>query len=87
MNTGPLISQRLADAWASNVVARRKALGLSQEQVAELSGLTQQGVSQIESGAVLARDDSKVALCRALGTRPDVLFPWPPMEELIGGAA
>ncbi len=87
MNTGPIVSQRLADSWASKVIERRKALGLSQVQVAELAGLTQQGVSQIESGEVLPRDDSKVALAKALGTTPGELFPWPPMKDLIGGAA
>lgn len=87
MNTGPIVSRRLADIWAANVRARREELGFSQDQVAELSCLTQAAVSQIERGAVLPRADSMVALARALGTDPGVLFPWPPMADLIEGAA
>jgi transcriptional regulator with XRE-family HTH domain len=57
-------------------------LGLSQARVAELAGMTQAGVSLVESGRALPRDDTKVVLARALGTTPADLFPWPPMEDL-----
>lgn len=87
VNDGPRVSKRLADLWAERIIQRRKQFGLTQERLAELSGLTQQGISQIERGEVLPRDDSKLYLARALGTTPGELFSWPPMSDLIEGAA
>jgi len=73
--------------WAERVIERRKQFGWTQDQLAEISGITQQAISQIERGTGLPRDDSKIALARALGTTPGELFPWPPMSELMDGAA
>jgi transcriptional regulator with XRE-family HTH domain len=87
VNHGPAISQRLTEIWGARVSSRRQQLGLTQEQVAQISGLSQQTISNIEAGRHLARDDVKIALAKALGTTPGELFPWPPMEDLIGGAA
>lgn len=82
MNDGPRISLRLCDAWGARVKERRLRFGLTQDRLAELAGVTQQTVSNIEAGAHLPRDDVKINLARALGTTPGELFPWPSMQEL-----
>lgn len=66
---------------------RRRQLGLSQAAVAELAGVAQQSVARFEQGTHIPLDRTKVALARALGTTPGELFPWPPMTDLIDGAA
>jgi transcriptional regulator with XRE-family HTH domain len=83
VNDGPRISKRLQDIWGINLRACRVDLGLSQDQLADCSKVTQQTISNIENGRGLPRDDIKIALARALGTTPGELFPWPPMEDLV----
>lgn len=83
MNTYPLTQTRLADDWARRVTERRHQLGLSQQQVAELAGITQAGVSLVESGRAVPQVPTILALAKALGTTPGELFPWPPMEDLV----
>lgn len=46
---------------------RRRALHLTQEEVAELAGTTQRTVSVLESGKPTARLDVLVAVAEALG--------------------
>lgn len=87
MNDGPRISKRLVDIWGASVKARRTQLDLSQDELALVSGVTQQTISNLELGKGLPRDDIKIALALALGTSPAVLFPWPDMSELVDGAA
>ncbi len=83
----PAATLRLGVIWGRNLRARRKALGLTQRQVAEVAGLTQQAVGHFEAGDHVPLDRTKVELARALGTNPSALFEWPPMEDLLGGAA
>lgn len=83
MNTGPAISSRLADLWGGRVAARRKELGLTQDQVSRISGVTQQTVSNTESGRHVPSDEVKIALSRALGCASVAdLFSFPPLEDL-----
>lgn len=86
MNDGPRISKRLADHWGERVAARRKALKWTQTQLAEVSGVTQQTISNIEAGAGLPRDDIKLALSIALGLPPAELFEWPPTDTLAAAS-
>lgn len=83
MNTGPTISTRLASTWALSVATRRKLLGLTQDQVAQVARITQQTVSNTESARHIPNDEVKIALARALGTTPGELFPWPDMADLV----
>lgn len=62
--------------WGRRVRERRKALGLSQEQVARLADCTQVSISKIELGQSAPRDSTKVRVARALGCRVTDLFPW-----------
>jgi transcriptional regulator with XRE-family HTH domain len=53
---------------------RRKGLGLTQTQLAEAAGVTQQTISEIESGRI-PRLATAYAVATALGATPEELFP------------
>jgi putative transcriptional regulator len=72
--TGAKHSEQTLD-WGSRVYKRRTEMGLTQEQVSRLTGLSQQAISQIETGATVPRVTTLVSLARALGTSIDQLFP------------
>jgi transcriptional regulator with XRE-family HTH domain len=55
---------------ARNVRRLREAKGLSQEKIAELAGLRQAHVSEIESGLTNLTLDNLQSLALALGVRP-----------------
>lgn len=78
--------QPLAVDWGRRVQERRKELGLTQTQLADLCDVTQQTISQVESGRIVPVDRLKIGLAHALGTRPGVLFPWPDTVGIAGGA-
>ena len=54
-------------SWADDVRARRRALGLSQVDAAELAGVSERFVRLVESGKVSVRLDKLSALLAALG--------------------
>jgi transcriptional regulator with XRE-family HTH domain len=59
------------DGWffariAEQVVARRKELGLSQTELAELCGTTQSAIARLESGGRPPRIDTLLRLATAL---------------------
>lgn len=83
----PAATRSLGKIWGALLRARRNTLGLTQAQVAQLAGLSQQAVVQFEGGRHIPLDRTKIDLARALGTTPAELFPWPPMTDLIGDAA
>lgn len=56
------------------IAARRNQLGLTQAQVAELSGLTQQFFASVETGKKNMRADSIIKVSRALGISADFLL-------------
>lgn len=60
------------DTLAHRALARRTALGLSQAEVARLSGVSQQAIAQIEDGTT-KRPRVLLELSRALKTTPDWL--------------
>lgn len=53
---------------------RRKQLGLTQEQAAELSGLSQTYIANVERGARGLGDDSIIGLANALQTSTDYIL-------------
>ena len=84
MNTGPRTTRRLADQWGQLVRDRRcDVLRFSQDQLAEVSGVTQQTISNIEAGKVLPRPETQYALARAMGTTVTDLFVWPAMADVV----
>lgn len=82
-----IASRQLAEVWGESMRERRLRLGLSTADVASLVGISSQAIWQFEKGKRIPLDRTKVALARALGTTPAELFPWPPMEDLVGDAA
>ena len=58
----------------------RKKLGLSQYQLARLSGLAQSTISHIERGAFLPTIDSAYKIAAVLGVRVEELFVPEPCE-------
>jgi transcriptional regulator with XRE-family HTH domain len=51
---------------AENVSARRKGLGLSQKELAELTGTTQSAIARLESGGRPPRIDTLLGIAEAL---------------------
>jgi transcriptional regulator with XRE-family HTH domain len=64
-------------SWGRRVQQRRTALNLTQLQLAERCGLTQQTISKIERNAIVPRDRVKRLIAQKLGTSVAELFPWP----------
>ena len=83
MNEGPVTAERLADLWGGRIAERRKELGLTQDQLSRLAGVTQQTISNAESGRHVPSDEVKIALARALGYQHvEDLFRFPPLANL-----
>lgn len=64
----------LAPEIGRRIAMRRNQLGLTQAQVAELSGLTQQFFASVETGKKNMRADSIVKVSRALKVSTDFLL-------------
>jgi len=64
---------RLQKRFGEVVRRRRHALGISQEELADRSGLHRTYISQIERGLKSASLKAIVALAKALGVSADVL--------------
>lgn len=56
------------------IAARRKQLGLTQEQAAEKADLTQQFFASVETGTRNIRAESIVKVCKALDMSADYLL-------------
>ena len=60
--------ETISKSWGSTLRARRKSLGLSQEQVAALTGKAQSQIARLEAGKEDPRLSSVVQIARSLGT-------------------
>lgn len=63
-----------ASEMGNRIAARRKQLGLTQEQVAELAGLSHQFFSSVEAGKKNMRAENVVKLCKALNVSTDFIL-------------
>lgn len=61
--------------WGANVATRRRALHLTQRQLATACGVTQQSISSIERGEQGPSDRLKVQLAQCLEVSGSSLFP------------
>jgi transcriptional regulator with XRE-family HTH domain len=81
---------RIAQQFGRNLVACRKAAGLSQEELAVYAGLHRTHIGMIEKGARLPRIDTLVKLAGSLEVTPGELLAgisWRPAEPSRGGFA
>ena len=64
-----------ADAltWGANVRSRRRDLGLTQVEVAELAGVAARTVHAVEAGKATLRLDALLAVLDAVGLRLDLV--------------
>ena len=65
---------------SDNIVQMRKALGLSQEQLAEQLGVSRQSISKWETGQSAPELDKLMALSRVFGVSTDALLGNPQAE-------
>ena len=49
---------------------------MTQRQLADLCGFTQQTVSRLENNEIIPRDTTKRLIAKHLGSTLDALFPW-----------
>lgn len=70
-------TEALAKFWGGKVADRRHELGLTQVELAQLCGLTQQTISKIEIGEIRPRDRLKYLIADKLATHVGELFAWP----------
>jgi transcriptional regulator with XRE-family HTH domain len=68
------MSQDPLDTFTMNLTRRRRALGLSQEAVAEAAVMDQSQYSRIERGRVDPSIRTLTRVARALGTTPSELL-------------
>ncbi|WP_333490371.1 helix-turn-helix transcriptional regulator [Gordonia jacobaea] len=62
------------DALAKALVAARQRAGLTQERLAETSGLSRSAIARLEAGEASISSDRIWDLAKALGTRPSSLY-------------
>ena len=77
----------IAQRFASNLVALRKAAGLSQEELGIRASLHRTEISQLERGLRLARIDTLAKLAASLNATADDLLSgieWQPGETHYG---
>lgn len=75
--------EELVEEWsrrcARRIRQRRKDLGFTQQQVADLAGTSIQTVSRAEYDAATIRDDARLRISVALGSEVSVL--WEPLAS------
>lgn len=71
------LSESKIAADGERVRHRREELSMTQKQLADMAGTTQQHLSFLERGAVEPRTDLKVRLAQALSVPVAELFPYP----------
>lgn len=72
-----------AAIWGRRIIARRKALGITQVQLAASIDVSQQAVSSWEHGRAAPRDETRRRICTALRSRR--LFDWPAEVDRVNG--
>ena len=82
----PKTETKLSEVWGGAVSQRRRTLGLSQADLADLCEVTQQTISKIEAGLMIPHDNLKLALANRMGMEPGELFEWPTRTFLFGEA-
>ena len=61
-------------SMGQRILARRKTLGLTQDDLAEMIGVTPPMISNLEQGKKAIRPDNLAKVCKALGLRADFVL-------------
>jgi len=72
-------------SWGKRVKARRLAMRMTQQELADYCGLRQSTVSRVEAGRC-PRDAVKWLLAGALGQTVEELFPFPAVRPPFPGS-
>jgi DNA-binding XRE family transcriptional regulator len=78
---------REARVWGGRVKERRKSLGLTLEQLAELAFTTPQTIHKVEQGQIVPRDHLRLSIAFALAREPEELFPLPSRAAVLREAS
>jgi transcriptional regulator with XRE-family HTH domain len=71
------VLSQLRTNWGASLRRARLFADLTQVELAQLAGVTQQRISAWESGVSIPRDEARVQLARVLQTTVAELFPYP----------
>lgn len=66
--------ESLLKQMGQRILARRKALGLTQDDLAERIGVTPPMISNLEQGKKAIRPDNLAKVCKALGLSADFVL-------------
>lgn len=69
--------------WGRAVTARRKAMGMTRADLADLSDTTEATITRIELGQQHPRNDMKIMIAVALGCSAVDLWPMPDFSESL----
>ena len=67
-------SENFLKQMGQRILARRKALGLTQDDLAEMIGVTSPMISNLEQGKKAIRPDNLAKVCKALGLSADFVL-------------
>lgn len=67
-------SENFLKQMGQRILARRKALGLTQDDLAEMIGVTPPMISNLEQGKKAIRPDNLAKVCKALGISSDFVL-------------
>lgn len=65
---------RFAPVLGANIRARRIALSIAQGDLADLIGVSQNNLSQLELGNQWIREDTLISICEKLDVKPNELM-------------
>ena len=81
MTMGALTDEEMRNI-GERIARKRGAIGLSQEQFAEVLGLSRAAVGKIERGESAPKADTLITICRVLHSSPnEVLYGSPLVED------
>lgn len=71
----------MAARWGNSIRLQRKAMQLSQQELADRVGVTQGAVAQWEKGLFAPSPDHQLAIANSLGVAARLLFEYP--QEVV----
>ena len=63
-----------------NLITYRTAMGMTQDDVADASGISRSTLSLIESGKTSFSSDTLFKICRTIQVEPEIIFHYEPLK-------